>query len=101
MLIIIDQGFWKFTFCFSCQNRNMWKNRFLNESYLINDQNVNISPLEMQRCILNQTCSKYLQKDIQLLASGPVKIVTCPKVNCEPHRRHCIVVLEQDTFILA
>ena len=40
----------------------MEKNRFLNETYLINDQNVNISPIQMQDCIFDHTSSKYLQK---------------------------------------
>ena len=40
----------------------MWKNRFLNETYLINDQNVNFAPIQMQHCIFDHTNSKYLQK---------------------------------------
>ena len=49
------------------------KNRFLHESYLINDQNVIFSPIQMQHCIFDHTSSKYLEKkDIKLLASGPV-----------------------------
>ena len=50
------------------------KNRFLNETYLINDQNVNISPIQTKHCIFDHTPSKYLQKKLssKLLASGPV-----------------------------
>ena len=51
-------------------------NSFLNETYLINYQNVNYSPVKMQLCIFNHTCSKFIQKVIQLLASGPVNKVT-------------------------
>ena len=55
------------------------KNRFFSETYLINDQNVNISPIQMQDCIFDHTSSKFIQKKvIKLLASSPVNKVKRP-----------------------
>ena len=38
------------------------KNRFLNETYLINYQNINFSPIQMQHCFFDHTSSKFIQK---------------------------------------
>ena len=40
------------------------KHRFLNETYLINDQNVNFSPIQMQHCIFDHTSYKFIQKSL-------------------------------------
>ena len=43
----------------------MWKNRFLNEAYLINYKNVNVPPIKMQHCIFTiQALNTYKKKDI-------------------------------------
>ena len=36
----------------------MWENRFLNKTYSINDQNVNISRIQIQHCIFDHTLQK-------------------------------------------
>ena len=50
--------------------------------------------------IINQLCHTIMHQGAQWL-SGRV-LDSGPKGRgFEPHRRHCVVVLEQDTFILA
>ena len=51
-------------------------------------------------------CSIYVKKDMKLLEgaqwlSGRVLDSRPKPRGLEPHGRHCVVVLEQDTFILA
>ena len=47
------------------------RNRVLNKTYLINDQNVNISPIQMQNCIFDHTSSKFIQKSNSFVGVWP------------------------------
>ena len=50
---------------------------------------------------LGETVLLGTQKHMFKLKEHSGSVVECLTRGFEPHRRHCVVVLEQDTFILA
>ena len=64
------------------------RNRYLESKYLYpNDLYQNYGYLFINLSMIS----------IRLKIMIPIRL----KIRFEPHRRHCVVVLEQDTFILA
>ena len=58
---------------------------------------INISPLSIRE--RSGSVVECLTRDEgPRVRASPASLRCGP---CEPHRRHCVVVLEQDTFILA
>ena len=51
--------------------------------------------------IIFNVCIIFRIKSIKKMLSGRVLDSRPKGSGFEPHRRHCVVVLEQDTFILA